>query len=136
MMKKIVKLMTFVLILQVFVGSLSFAMDKSSKMTADEYYNKLDKEIYSDFGNADINIKERVQVKDLVGVSNKLDDENRRRFERIFENYISNNSQKTNQFVYVFISVKNDATSKRAKYTIIDSQSNKVLVTGNAYSPI
>lgn len=135
-MRIILKTMLLIFVVLLLISTTSFAKDHLSKPSAVEYYNKLDKKIFSDFDNADINVKEYVQIKDLVSVASKLNETDRRLYERNFKVFVEKNFQERDQYVYVFISIKKDSKYKNNKHIIIDSETNKVLVEGNGWSSL
>ncbi|WP_339271776.1 hypothetical protein NYE54_09410 [Paenibacillus sp. FSL K6-1330] len=133
-MNRTLKTMLMMFVVLLFIGTSSFAIAESLKPSAADYYTNLDKKIYSDFNNADVNVKEYVQIKDLESVAGKLDLTEKGRYQRTFREFARKNSKKSDQYVYVFISMKDEGSSKHSKYTIIDSETNKVLVEGNGWS--
>lgn len=135
-MNRTLKIMLMTFVVLIFIGTSSFAMAKSLKPSAADYYTNLDKKIYRDFINADVNIKKYVQIKDLEGVADKLDFTEKGRYQRTFKEFARKNSQNGDRYVYVFISVKSDSSSKHSKYTIIDSETNKVLVDGTSWTAL
>lgn len=135
-MRITLKTTLLIIVVLLLISTTSFAKDHLNRPSAIEYYNKLDKIIFNDFDNADINVKEFVQIKDLVGVASKLNETDRRLYERNFKVFVERKFQEKDQYVYVFISIKKDSQYKKNKHIIIDSETNKVLVEGNGWSSL
>lgn len=135
-MKITLKTMLLICVVLLLISTTSFAKGHLSKPSAVEYYNKLDKKISSNFDNADTNVKEYVQIKDLVSVASKLNETDRRLYERNFKVFVEKNFQERDQHVYIFISIKKDSKYKNNKHIIIDSETNKVLVEGKGWSSL
>ncbi|AWP25419.1 hypothetical protein [Paenibacillus sp. Cedars] len=135
-MRITLKTMLLIFVVLLLISTTSFAKERLNRPSAVEYYNKLNKKIFSDFDNADINVKEYVQIKDLVGVASKLNETDRRLYERNFKVFVERKFQERDQYVYVFISTKKDSKYKNNKHIIIDSETNKVLVEGKGWSSL
>ncbi|GIP45162.1 hypothetical protein J45TS6_36210 [Paenibacillus sp. J45TS6] len=132
MKKNILSALILALLVQLSLVSFSFALANPKNLSAVEFYNKIDHSVFSEYQNASLNLKEYIQIKDLVKITDKIDNNTKDKYERVFKEYAAHNSKEwdNNKYVYVFISFKDEPKYTSSKYAIFDATTYQLMSSG------